>query len=1192
MDSIDTDDIDWALPDLPFSQTSGISAKFSRELPLKVQGNQEWSDGASLALLTRFVRTLVTRKVPEVFFLRNHPYQPTYLGEGATYLVSKGRFGDADRSGAMGNKRLAVPVTRPTHAAFKTAKVRIPQSNTANLRPTIEEYRRLKSVLFEVEILSHPAIKSHPNIVSLRGHSWFGLTGSAVVPALALELAELGNARAFIANSRHATVEVKIAFCGDVVAGLEFLHACKITHGDVKLDNVLVFETEHRGTFVAKISDFERSPQNSDTLSYTGTTCYNAPEVHEANRSPRSTPIQPEHLWLCDVFSFGLLVLESFLDAKFYGNLQGGEELMACIVSGDSVGSRNILPLAQEVAHTELQCCPLLFKICCAVLGATLLHRPSDRLREGWIAIHRLLHSQSKIGTLPADVLQPLHEERQSSHSVLEIYSLPRVLHVRKSLGDGLLGPAVLSHLKEIATTSPSLQDRGRAAFGLFLCAHIDLLGNSPGQAETPETPLESLKASADAGYPAAFVIGQRVFEANHLKVPDVFLGGPQDEVLSKTLKQLADVADSDYYSTAVQTFWPPAIRDASRALLPALAAADGLFDMPTWIDDQSRVMGRELFKGHAEQDFFLHHAILRGNYASCERLVLLGCDINARMPGGITPLSLACRCAEVDIVRLLLESNADASLPDDKDALPLHWLVLLPAGDVSDWIVTQLADSCSHAGRAVDTASQAFFDDLGLATSGNALSWAIQCRNHNLVKALLRNGIIDPAAGPRSAKSYLRMAAATACAKTAECLLEHLKQREGCSSDGLDLVNNLFQFVGISTIDCSSDVHRWAMHGRSLDTSIRDFIDILERFGGCMDPAVSFHNACHFSLPLLRELVRRGVSINIQDRSNEDWPRTPLAAAIIRASGDSWGYRGCETVRYLLSLGAEMVDETPIELACNMPSSPALLAVLCAARPDDLEVCDINGFTPLIILVRRGGSLAAVKVLVQAGASVRAERRMMKHDQQDNGGGETALACAIVIFNWEIAEYLLEKGGVLEYGVMCGGRQTVLHLLVLETFLGMTNNTPGCIEQALFIARKLLAYDPERDLANEPDFHNLTPCELAIFLGLPVLLDAFVRGAPRGISSSALELGLAICADVTSIDKAPGMFEVDGEELVFVLPGMQGECRLLFRDYKKRLDGIQAVLEGIATPVLPRQPATTDSSDRPWRKYLQQISG
>ncbi len=218
------------------------------------------------------------------------------------------------------------------------------------------------------------------------------------------------------------------------------------------------------------------------------------------------------------------------------------------------------------------------------------------------------------------------------------------------------------------------------------------------------------------------------------------------------------------------------------------------------------------------------------------------------------------------------------------------------------------------------------------------ATGWAIQCRNINVIKTLLSKGIFDPAADQDEVKDYVRMAAATVCAGTADCLLGHIKQQKGSSFEGFSkILDNMFGVIGISTVDCSSDVHRWVMHGREIDTAIRDFINTLESFGGCMGPVAAFHTACDRSIPLMRELVRRGVDVNALDEYKD---MTPLAGAIVAASLNVGGYKGCGTVRTFSAWAPRRRVVTPLL------GSPATMdtgeARHCwrSSLPQDLTTC------------------------------------------------------------------------------------------------------------------------------------------------------------------------------------------------------------------------------------------------------------
>jgi serine/threonine protein kinase len=157
-----------------------------------------------------------------------------------------------------------------------------------------------------------------------------------VMPSLVIELAILGNARSFL-SLQVLSDEQKLRFYNGVASSLQFLHAYKIVYRDIKLDNVLVYKDKVTG-FMVKIADFDRSPQSTEHNSYTGTTCYNAPEVQRQMSRSVKTLVYLE-LWLCDVFAFGLLTLEVFAGVRFYGDLPRGDRLISRINLGSQSGT-------------------------------------------------------------------------------------------------------------------------------------------------------------------------------------------------------------------------------------------------------------------------------------------------------------------------------------------------------------------------------------------------------------------------------------------------------------------------------------------------------------------------------------------------------------------------------------------------------------------------------------------------------------------------------------------------------------------------------------------------------------------------------------------------------------------------------------------------------------------------------------
>ncbi|KAF4481133.1 Ankyrin repeat domain-containing protein 2 [Colletotrichum fructicola Nara gc5] len=183
--------------------------------------------------------------------------------------------------------------------------------------------RRLGSVIFEAQIMRHPPLRAHPNLPSALGYGW-SLRGASVIPYLVVEYAPLGTLREYIKTAKPRLADVEILL-GDVSSALSALHTCGIVHGDVKLDNALVFPSWDRPTkALAKITDFGHAIILNDTagsqsdddeiIKYGGTLFYNAPEV----KTQDLFPIERRDLLKCDIWAFGLMVWEACLGGQEY----------------------------------------------------------------------------------------------------------------------------------------------------------------------------------------------------------------------------------------------------------------------------------------------------------------------------------------------------------------------------------------------------------------------------------------------------------------------------------------------------------------------------------------------------------------------------------------------------------------------------------------------------------------------------------------------------------------------------------------------------------------------------------------------------------------------------------------------------------------------------------------------------------
>jgi len=163
----------------------------------------------------------------------------------------------------------------------------------------------------------HEHLRYHPNIVRLLGFTWTtgwsSLSGS-VYPMLIMEYARFGSLKNLQALSAPLSFAVKQKLCHDIARGLSILHACGIIHGDLKHENVLIFDNPYEEPsgqpYLAKLADFGGAAMVGEhtSLKIGGTFPYEAPEA--------STELSPEALKKTDVYSFGLLFWRALLDGK------------------------------------------------------------------------------------------------------------------------------------------------------------------------------------------------------------------------------------------------------------------------------------------------------------------------------------------------------------------------------------------------------------------------------------------------------------------------------------------------------------------------------------------------------------------------------------------------------------------------------------------------------------------------------------------------------------------------------------------------------------------------------------------------------------------------------------------------------------------------------------------------------------
>ena len=261
-------------------------------------------------------------------------FHPFLIGQGTSYQVYACKFERWNRVVAVKHARVAFV----SDAAIESQAVAIRRTR-----------QKLSAILQEILILG--SVHGHPNILTLLGWG-YEIDDGDLDAHLIIDYSSHGDLRGFLRAQGSPGATICERFCVEIGEGLRALHEHGVVQGDLKLDNILIFD-DPQGSLVAKISDFGFAiflgPDKASTL-YHGTSFYNAPEVAVQN----SRPIPSDQLPACDTYSYGLTVWETFNKGRPYkSNCSYNENLTQGVVHemGISSDEENLI-LAREFVET------------------------------------------------------------------------------------------------------------------------------------------------------------------------------------------------------------------------------------------------------------------------------------------------------------------------------------------------------------------------------------------------------------------------------------------------------------------------------------------------------------------------------------------------------------------------------------------------------------------------------------------------------------------------------------------------------------------------------------------------------------------------------------------------------------------------------------------------------------------------
>lgn len=216
---------------------------------------------------------------------------------------------------------------------------------------SLDFLQRVNSLLLELRIMHHGPLRDHPNILSLVGYGW-NVGGGSILSYILVDFCADRNLRQYLLQRDVSSIH-KECLIANVATGIHALHLAGVIHGDVKLDNVLVFDTPSAP--IAKICDFGHSiviGLDSDVhraVLFRGTNRYNPPEVFRQleQRIPRT------QLTRCDIWAFGLLAWEVLLNGTYYTSYLTSMTDDCCAGNPpDDIGPNTILASALSAART------------------------------------------------------------------------------------------------------------------------------------------------------------------------------------------------------------------------------------------------------------------------------------------------------------------------------------------------------------------------------------------------------------------------------------------------------------------------------------------------------------------------------------------------------------------------------------------------------------------------------------------------------------------------------------------------------------------------------------------------------------------------------------------------------------------------------------------------------------------------
>ncbi|KAF4332071.1 serine threonine kinase [Fusarium beomiforme] len=987
-----------------------------------------------------------------------------YIGDGASYSVDKCTL----RQTTDGEAAVV---------AIKKLKI-FQEHGLRDEARSAAHQRSVTTVLKELRVLTHPPLQSHLNIVSLLGYRSDATSQSSLlstIVSLVVQFAPFGTLREFchsLAPDNKLDLIGKAHLMHDIASGIEALHKCAIAHGDVKMENTLVFEG-YRRPYVAKLSDFGHSlvdlhtPERKSQV-YLGTPIFNAPEI----RSRRYiVPMQWESLFKCDIYSFGLLCWELILGGmRYYKTLGGimGTEDTTTVVSWlstlpkDELLFRSITSLKEAHGSDDA----LLVQIINRVLQACLRDEPYDREDMGNIVKYfrqqevlctdlwmRQINLPSTEGKPWAAALKPFVGDNRPSLVASAISQMPLVVQTDR-----------IDQLRYAIKTSTSNVHKGSSLFDLAMCY---LLGIGIEKVDIAKI-LGLLVEAAQMGSCKALAVAFRLHDSLLGKMPSNLweISHP----IARLEKSLSQLDSQTYFAERLRRYEKMHQADALKREFDIKQNGETILTGVHLLDAHVKlqevnglcVEGLECisYLEGDELDQIQGNLLITAARLNLLPLVefLFAHSVPTSAPGALVGtawsevlLTSACRGGHLDMLRLLLCKGVSMLSAGNPRATPLHWLGSFEPEEAS--IALELLISASGGKECLLESIPGPGIQIGdCMIWGTPLEVAIATNNALLVELFLHTKIdTKPQEYPRvigwTANTY-----PLAVTLNLHHILPRLLDPERTYRDSLWTVPTVPPLGLFDLVHTHDPLLPLLIHGQAALGALESTINFVLGTGAAINDENSdgstplSHAAryapCRFSLDPISALVSHGArfSCKVEPMSIVDMisRRRDAAAPAI--------------VRYLIEEGLLPLDSAVLAITL-LPGGAAMAAAVldtCVAG----QALDVNApvligeaRVPLLFVAIGLGNAQTVQLLLDHGA----ELEMQWLHKTPLEAAVTASSC-----DGDTIDLLLARGARTDLGshnilhcaamgaAMVRGIHVLFHLLENERVRALVNTAVG----------------------------------------------------------------------------------------------------------------------------------------------------